>query len=387
MVLLEFARNSPEIERNHTLRTAADRALFECFVDLDIALQHLGHEFGKLDTALFGGVLIWILLLWCSPRLLAERKFAILSIPPNAKVSVMPSVENVSVARHYLKHLGSISGENIRASRLRNGNDRTRRVLRRKGSSSPRRILHTAVVQQNFLPRGQLLPIRYGYDVSPGGSVRLSILFNEGRNIRSNRRATINNGYVSSFSRFSFVKIEPEGNLSALRVLNRVQLVTGHISLLGSGVGKFDRIVRLNFGVVRLLLCGNSESCEVANLLNGRSSLPFGGLGKIACVVPALDYFVKCNAAHERQDNSEDRDPHGSISSSPSRLFLGGLCFILGAALMKFSFYLAEGPHTFGSRLLYLCCGICAVICIYESINLIFGVIVTQKHLHSYWFS
>jgi hypothetical protein len=82
-----------------------------------------------------------------------------------------------------------------------------------------------------------------------------------------------------------------------------------------------------------------------------RFSLLLGGFGKIVSVIPATDNLVEGESAHDSQYHGEGSNPDGSVGGPPSRLLLGCLCFILGAALMKFAFYLADGPHTFGGGL------------------------------------
>jgi IS1 family transposase len=138
---------------------------------------------------------------------------------------------------------------------------------------------------------------------------------------------------------------------------------------------------------VRLSLRGNGEGGKVTNLLNGRRRLFLGGFSEVMSVRAARDYFVQSNAANRSQNNGKEGNNPSGAGRAQGSLVGGCILFIFGAALLKLSFYLADGPHTFGSRLLYVGCGLLAVASIWESINLVGRFIVTRKHLHSYWFS
>ncbi len=93
--------------------------------------------------------------------------------------------------------------------------------------------------------------------------------------------------------------------------------------------------------------------------------------GQFVSVAAPIYYLVQREAAYKSQNDSENRNPDGSISGSPSRFFLGCLSFILGAALMKFAFYIADAPYgsnTWEWRSLYLGCGLCAAVCLFFSV-------------------
>jgi hypothetical protein len=66
---------------------------------------------------------------------------------------------------------------------------------------------------------------------------------------------------------------------------------------------------------------------------------------------------------------------------------LAALSFILGAALLKLSFYIADGTHSWRSRLLYLGTGLCAAACIWTGVFLTLKSIVIRGHLYAPLFS
>lgn len=145
--------------------------------------------------------------------------------------------------------------------------------------------------------------------------------------------------------------------------------------------------IRGGLGGISRYFGSDCERRRKSDLLNRSSGLLLGGFRKDVSVVSSRNNFIQRYTANTSEYDSEDCNPDRSVGGSPSRLLLGCLCFILGAALMKLSFYLADGPHTFGSRVLYVGCGILAAASIWESINLVGRFIVTQKHLQSHWFS
>ena len=118
-------------------------------------------------------------------------------------------------------------------------------------------------------------------------------------------------------------------------------------------------------------------------LKSKRLGLIDGGLGKLSGIGTALVNFVKGYGANDGQDNGKDGNPDCGNGGTPGRLVCGIFSFLLGAALMKLSFYFADAPygtHWWGSRLLYLGVGFCSVLCIWLGVHLAV-VSVTQKVL------
>jgi hypothetical protein len=78
-------------------------------------------------------------------------------------------------------------------------------------------------------------------------------------------------------------------------------------------------------------------------------------------------------AANGSQHYCENGHPDGSGGSAPSRPISGFLVLFLGAALMKFAFYIADEPSPpMVTRFLYLGCGLCAVGCVAQGVVLLF---------------
>jgi IS1 family transposase len=104
--------------------------------------------------------------------------------------------------------------------------------------------------------------------------------------------------------------------------------------------------------------------------------------GEFVSITSSLDDFIERAKANESHDDREHCDPHGCFGCNPRRLVYGILMFLLGFALMKFAFYIVDEPNPpIIFRLGSFGIGVLSCACIFQSLNLILGISVTQKHL------
>ena len=98
--------------------------------------------------------------------------------------------------------------------------------------------------------------------------------------------------------------------------------------------------------------------------------------GKFMCVGTSLVNLPEGQKVENSHQDGNASYPHGSIGSKPSRPVLGGLFFLLGFALLKFAFYVADEPlPPISTRVLYWTVGLFSAACIFQGVRLIFGLV------------
>jgi IS1 family transposase len=101
-----------------------------------------------------------------------------------------------------------------------------------------------------------------------------------------------------------------------------------------------------------------------------------------------VDFLESHNARVSENDSKTSNPPSGGCGSAACCI-CGCLLVVFGFALLKLSFYIADAPygmHSWRSRLLYFGFGLCAVICIWQGLNLTFVFIVAQQLLDQHSF-